>query len=115
MSKFNYSGLASTATNLVSRFGKTLKKRTVTNSGSDWNPTQTTTDTDIDGVIVTYGLNEIDGTLILSTDKKLLTTSSIDMDDKIVDGTTVYNIIAINKLEPSTVTLLYSVQLRGNV
>ena len=112
MSKFDYTNLSNTATRLVNRFGKTLQKRTITNSGSDFNPTQVMVDTDIDGVIVSYGLNEIDGTLILTTDKKLLTTSLLELDYKVVDGSIVYSIISINQIQPASTTLLYKVQLR---
>jgi len=110
--KFDYTNLSATATRLVNSFGKTLKKRTITNSGSDFNPTQTPNDTDIYGVIVSYGQNEIDGTLILTTDKKLLTTSLLEVDDKVVDGSIVYAIVSINKVQPADVNLLYKVQLR---
>jgi hypothetical protein len=112
VAKFNYTNLSLTATRLVNRFGKTIKKRTIVNSGSDFNPTQTVTDTDIDGVIVAYGLNEIDGSLILTTDKKLLTTSLLELDDRVVDDDIVYSIVSINQIQPSDTTLLYKVQLR---
>ena len=112
MSKFDYTNLANTATRLVNRFGKTIQKRTISNSGSDFNPTQVSVDADIDGVIVSYGLNEIDGTLILTTDKKLLTTSLLELDDKVVDGSIVYSIISINQIQPADTNLLYKVQLR---
>jgi len=112
MSKFDYTNLSATATRLVNRFGKTLKKRTITNSGTDFNPTQTAVDSDIDGVIASYGLNEIDGTLILTTDKKLLTTSLLELDDKVVDNSIVYSIVSISQVQPADVNLLYKVQLR---
>lgn len=112
MPKFDYSGLQNTALNLINRFGKTLQKRTVTNSGTEWNTTQTTSDTDIDGVIVAYGLNEIDNTLILTTDKKLLTTSAVELDDKIVDGSTIYAVVSVSVVEPGDTVLRYKVQLR---
>ena len=112
MAKYDYSKLATTATRLINRFGKRLQKRTVTNTGSDWNPTQTVIVTPIDGVICAYGIHEIDGTLIKFTDKKLLTTSLISLRDKVVDGTLVYTVFSIDVVEPADTTLLYKVQLR---
>lgn len=113
MSKFDYTNLSATSARLINRFGRNLKKRTITNSGTEWNPTQTATDTDIDGVIVAYGLDEIDGTLIMTTDKKLLTTSAVELDDKIVDGSTVYAVVSVSVVEPGDTKLLYKVQLRN--
>jgi len=112
MAKYDYSKLAKTGTRLINRFGKTLQKRTVTNSGSEWNPTQTVIDTPIDGVIGAYGIHEIDNTLIMSSDKKLLTTSLLELDDKVVDNSVVYAIVSINQVQPADTTLLYKVQLR---
>jgi hypothetical protein len=113
MAKYDYSKLAKTATRLINRFGKTLQKRTVTNSGSEWNPIQTIIDTPIDGVIGAYGIHEIDNTLIMSSDKKLLTTSLLELDDKVMDdNSVVYAIVSINQVQPADTTLLYKVQLR---
>ena len=112
MAKYDQSKLEKTATRLINRFGKTLQKRTVTNSGTEWDPTQTVIDTPIDGVIGAYGIHEIDGTLIKSTDKKLLTTSLISLSDKVVDDTLVYAVFSIDVVEPADTTLLYNVQLR---
>jgi len=112
MQKFDYSGMARTATRLINKFGKAILKRTITNSGDPWSPTQVNVDTSIDGVVVAYGLNEIDGTLILSSDKKLLTTSLVDIADKIVDGAITYSVISVLVIEPASTVLLYKVQLR---
>ena len=110
--RYDYSKLASTSVRLINKFGKSILKRTVTNSGDEWSPIQTNVDTAIDGVVTAYGIGEIDGTLIKSTDKKLLTTSLIDTADKIVDGAIVYSVVSISTVEPSTTALLYKIQLR---
>ena len=110
--KYDYSNLAATSVRLINRFGKAVLKRTIINSGTEWAPTQTNVDTSIDGVVVAYGLNEIDNTLIMASDKKLLTTSLVTIADKIVDGVIVYSVISIAIVQPSTPVLLYKVQLR---
>ena len=110
--KFDYTRLSATSVRLISRFGKTVLRRTITNSGPEYAPTQTNVDTSIDGVITAYGLNEIDGTLILSSDKKLLTTSLVTISDKIVDGLIIYSVISVSVIEPASTSLLYKVQLR---
>jgi len=110
--KFDYTRLSATSVRLISRFGKTVLRRTITNSGTEWAPTQTEVDTSIDGVVTDYKFNEIDGTLILATDKKLLTTSLVTIADKIVDGIIVYSVISVSVVETASVSLLYKVQLR---
>ena len=110
--KFDYARLSATSVRLISRFGKTVLRRTITNSGTEWAPSQTEVDTSIDGVVTDYKFNEIDGTLILATDKKLLTTSLVTIADKIVDGSIVYSIISVSVIEPASTALLYKIQLR---
>jgi len=110
--KFDYTRLSATSVRLISRFGKTVLRRTITNSGTEWAPSQTEVDTSIDGVVVAYALNEIDGSLILSTDKKLLTTSLVTTADKIVDSAIAYSVISVSVVEPASTTLLYKIQLR---
>jgi hypothetical protein len=97
---------------MINKFGKTVNKITVTIGGSDWNPTETTVSTAIDGVIVAYSLNEIDNTFILFTDKKLLTTTQLTTADKIEDGGTLYTIVSIQAIEPANDAILYKVQIR---
>jgi len=112
MQKFDYLGMATTASRLINKFGKSILKRTVINSGSEFDPTQVNVDTPIDGVVVAYGLNEIDGSLILASDKKLLSASLVTVADKIVDGSIVYSVVSVTVVEPAYVTLIYKVQLR---
>jgi len=112
MAKYNYSNLQAAALRMINKFGKTVNKITVTMGGSDWNPTETTVSTAIDGVIVAYSLNEVDGTFILFTDKKLLTTSQLTTADRIQDGDTTYTIVSIQAIEPANDAILYKVQLR---
>jgi len=110
--RYDYSKLASTSVRLINKFGKSILKRTITNVGDEWNRTQVNIDTAIDGVIVDYGSNEIDNTLILAKDKKLLTTSLVSIDNKIVDGSIAYSVISVSVVEPATTSLLYKIQLR---
>jgi len=110
--KFDYTRLSATSVRLINKFGKSILKRTITNSGTEWAPSQTNVDTSIDGVVTDYKFNEIDGTLILATDKKLLTTSLVTIADKIVDGAISYSVISVSVVEPASTTLLYKIQLR---
>jgi len=110
--KFDYTRLSAISVRLINRFGKSISKRTIISSGDEWNPTQIPVDSPIYGVITAYGLNEIDGSLILTTDKKLLTTSLLTIADKIVDTSIVYSIVSVSVVEPASTVLLYKVQLR---
>lgn len=112
MKEFDYSKLAQTAVNLIARFGKTIQLRAVTSSGDAFNPTQINVDMPIKAVITDYKNNEIDGTLIHTQDKKMLTTLKVELINSIVDNSTVYSIVSVNEVAPSTTTLVYKVQLR---
>ena len=112
MAKYNYTKLQTTASQMINKFGKSVNKITVTMGGEDWNPTETTVSPATDGVIVAFSLNEIDGSFILFTDKKLLTTSQLTTADKIEDGDTTYTIVSIQAIEPANEAILYKVQLR---
>lgn len=112
MKEFDYLKMAQTAINLIARFGKTVQLRTVSNTGSDFNPILVPHDEPIKAVIIDYKNNEIDGTLIKAQDKKMLTASAVKLSDNIVDDSTAYSVVSVNKIAPGATVLVYKVQLR---
>jgi len=112
MAAFDYSGLRATAIRLIDKFGRTVTRRTITNTGPTWNPVQTPVDTPIKGAFVNFSKNEIDGTLILATDKKLLTYDEVVMTDIVLDYSIEYVVKNIDTINPGDTVLIYKVQLR---
>jgi len=113
MSKFDYNKTKDTASTLIEKFGKSLTKVSITQSGSAFDPVSSETSSSIVGVITELRNDEYDGTLILRTDKKMLTTFEVLKSDKIEDVATRYDVIDISILEPANVKVLYKVILRG--
>ena len=111
---FDYGNSVTTATRLISTYGRTMTLRTTTETGDPWDPTQTSSDTDIIGVAVDYRSSEIDGDMVQTTDKRFLLTSTVTptLQDKIVDNSTEYSIVNIREIKPGDTVVLYDVQVR---
>lgn len=111
--KYDYTSIAATARRLIDRFGRTVTRREITNTGTEWNPVQTPVDTPLQGAFVNFSKNEIDNTLILSTDKKLLTYDEVLLTDIIVDDSIEYSVVPpLDTINPGDTKIIYIVQLR---
>jgi len=113
MSKFDYSSLRATAITLIDKFGRTTTKRTITSTGDKWNPTQSEVETPLVGAFTNYSKNEVDNSLILSTDKKLLTYDEILLTDIILDDSIEYAVKNVDSINPGDTKLIYKIQLRA--
>jgi len=113
MTKFDYSSLRNTAITLINKFGRTATKQTITTTGDEWNPIITEVETDIVGAFVNFSKNEIDGTLILSTDKKVLTYDEVLLTDIILDDSIEYAVKNVDPINPGDTKLIYVVRLRA--
>ena len=119
MSDF-YNGPQSTATRLLTQFGKPLALRIQT--GAAYDPdTQTNvptyTDHAVSGVIGNYkGRVTESGTLVQTDDKKILvsvgTAPEPTAGAQIIDGATVYVVQTVKALNPAGTPLLYELQGR---
>jgi hypothetical protein len=110
--KYNYAPIAATAKRLIDKFGRTTTRKVITNTGTEWNPTQTETASNLVGAFVNFSKNEIDGTLILATDKKLLTYDEVLMTDVITDDSIDYVVKNVDTVNPGDTKIIYKVQLR---
>ncbi len=112
---FDYSDLDLTAKELIADFGRSAILRTKVNSGLAYNPTITPTNTGITVVATKYSSFDVDGSLILATDKKFLMSSLVEPEkaDIIVDGGVEYNIENVEVVAPGDTTILYKVQARA--
>ncbi len=121
---FNYPELVSEITSTLAEYGRSAKLRTVTKSGTLYNPTLTNVDADItvvsgnykqsliDGTIIKQSL--IDGTIIKQGDLQFFVQANeaIDTGNKIIDGADVYNVMDVQLIKPGAVALLYILQCR---
>lgn len=119
MSDF-YDGLQSTATRLLTQFGKPMTLRIQT--GSTYDPaTQTNapayTDYSVNGLVLDYkGRTNEAGTYVQTDDKKLLLSVSTapvpTTGAQVVDGSTVYVVQSVKALSPAGTNLLFELQGR---
>lgn len=118
---FNYSKIQSTAQRLITKFGRDwVLRRTVKGSYSPSTNTRTTDSTTnytAKAVKSEYKNYQVDGEVIQRGDFKLLMEAKglavvPSVEDEIIDGTDVYQIINIKEVKPSTVTIYYEIQVR---
>lgn len=115
---FNYSKSQATAARLIAKFGQSAIIRRMVNSGDPWNPVQTVTDYSCTIVELEYTAQEIDGTLIAASDKKVyISTGGLTItpaaSDNLVYGGVSYSIASIKPLSPAGTVVYYEVQARA--
>lgn len=119
MSDF-YNGLKSTASRLLTQFGKPMTLRIQT--GSVYDPvTQTNvpayTDYPVSGLVLNYkGRTNESGTYVQTDDKKLLLSVSGAPEPttgaQVIDGADVYTVQTVKALSPAGINLLFELQGR---
>ena len=89
--------------------------RRIVDSGDPWNPTQTTQDTTVVGVVTIYKTGEIDGTLIQRGDRKILLAAEVAPTpaDRIVDGGIEFAVVDVVTIAPGPEVVLFKVQARA--
>lgn len=117
---FDYASLATTADTIIGNFGvpvTVLSKGTSSYNVDTGTVTSTDTTQTANGVIVEYESKDIDGTLIMRGDKRLLLSpigiTSIKPDAKVTIAGVSYNVICVYETNPAGVALVYDLQIRG--
>ena len=110
---YDYTSLANTAIGLIDKFGRDTTLRTNVITGTEFDPTITPNDTTISAVFLNFKSDEVDGTLIRSSDKKLLTYTAMDLKNEIVDGGTKYEVVRVDEVKPGVTPMIYKVQIRA--
>ena len=114
---YDYSGLQSTATRLIARFGRaaTLVKLT-TASGSAYDPGDPA---EVEHAVticeIGYKQSERDGTLVEQNDRRIMMDSAVapTSQDRIVDGADEFVVVSVEATQPGPVAVMYTVQLRA--
>lgn len=115
MAKLDYPALAESARSAILDSGREMTLRRLVDSGDPWNPTQTTQDATVVGVVTIYKTGEIDGTLIQRGDRKILLAAEVAPTpaDRIVDGGTEFAVVNVEAIAPGPEVLLFKVQARA--
>lgn len=85
---------------------------TETQSGDDWNPTISTTETPFIGMQVGFEASELAQGLVADGDIKILAAGDIAqpvMGQTIKDGADVYRVKRFNPVKPGLITVLYKI------
>lgn len=98
----------------MAKFGRDVTLRSHTETGTAWDPTLATVDTVVKAVVINYMPHEIDGTLILATDKKAIFASTFapTVAMKLIDGEETLEIVNVSIIKPGATVCLYEVQAR---
>lgn len=115
---FNYAKTAATATRLLQRFGAaaTLKRETAgTYDPATGTSTITETSLATTAAVFDYDSKYIDGTLILSGDKRayLAPAQTPKQGDVLAWQGADYTVVAVKAIAPAGVVALYEAQIRG--
>lgn len=107
-------GVADNIASLILSLGRTVAIRTVTDSGEAWDPSRTAADTPAIAAIFDYKAVETDGSIIQADDREAYVSADYELtkQDKIVDGSLVYQIVNLRLLQPGNEKFLYIAQLR---
>jgi len=108
------------ATKLINDLGKALTLRKVTEGTYDPATgavsSQTTTDTSVKGMLLSYRDRDFEGTLIQRGDRKILIRASDDVvpvvQDIVLDSTIQYRLVDVRQIEEAGVDVVYICQGR---
>lgn len=117
---FDYAAIATIADTIIANFGVpvtvTTKGTPVYNVDTGTVVAPTTTET-ANGVVTNYDSKDIDGSVILRGDKRLLLSpigiTAIKPNATISVLTVTYTVVAVNEINPAGVSLVYDLQIRG--
>ena len=114
-------GLQQTAQRLIASNGRnvTLRRKSLTpiDPAAPWDANLTYTESTIKTVMLDFGTEEVDGSLVKATDRKALISpldaTTIGAQDEIVDRGVRYAVLNVVPVEPGEVNYLWKLQLRA--
>lgn len=119
---FNYITSRATADRLITKFGAAAFVRRVTNSGSDFDPIQTTADFPTFATKIEFTWKQMQGGNVLENDERWLVAAgpldafgilSVLPGDALVVGSVVKSVLDSKPLAPAGVTVLFDCHIRG--
>lgn len=115
-----YSDMQQTANSMLSEFGQSVTITRKTSGAYDpafGSVTITTTTQTGTGAIFDYGDRDINGTLVLQGDKKLLLSQigidDIEVNDTVTLGSNTYTVTNVKTLDPAGTNVMFVCNVRG--
>lgn len=117
MESFDYGRSRAVAERLIAKFGTTGTIRRAVTSGPDYDPEITETDYPCTLVTLEYEDRDIDGTLVLSADKKIYVSTkglsiTLEKSDRVIADGKAYAIERLKPLSPAGIVVFWEVQGR---
>ena len=117
MAGFDYAEVRAVAEELIGEFGTTGAIRRSVTSGPDYDPEIIETDYPCTLVTLEYDDRDIDGALVLSTDKKIYVSTqglsiTLEKSDRVIADGKAYAIEKLKPLSPAGIVVYYEVQGR---
>ena len=112
--QFDYSGLATTAKNLIQRFGRDVTVQSKVTSGEAWNPVVSWNSATAKAVNVGLDKREIDSGLVQASYIAFIVESSavLNTESRIIDGDKTLSVISVREIKPGGTAMLYRVNTR---
>lgn len=112
-----YEEMRDVAEEMIAEFGTTGAIRRTVQSGPSYDPVLTDTDYPCKLVTLEYDDRDIDGTLVLSTDKKIYVSTqglsiTLDKSDRVIADGKAYAIERLKPLSPAGIVVFWEVQGR---
>lgn len=113
----NAASIAATANKLIDGAGQAVSIRRFADGGTAWNPTRTSTDYATVAYIADYRSFEIDGSVILATDRRAYTkvgslTITPNSSDRFIVGSDDLAIVSVKSYNVAGSNVLYEIQVR---
>lgn len=118
MPTFDYTRSVATADRLIAKFGQAGTLRRSTSTGPAYNPTAgVPADHPCTFVVDAFKNNEVDGSRVLASDKKILLAKDgpaiePSASDKLLIGGVVHTIVNVEPLAPGGVVVMWTLQCR---
>jgi len=117
MASFDYGRSRAVAERLIAKFGTTGAIRREVKTGPDYDPEITETDYPCTLVTLEYDDRDIDGSLVLSTDKKIYVSTqglsiTLEKSDRVIADGKAYAIERLKPLSPAGIVVFWEVQGR---
>jgi len=117
---FDYAEIADVATELLTEFGQTITRRTVSNGAMNLSTgvvTSTTADVSRIGVAfpVKSGITTLRGNLVQAADIELMLDpgGAVEISDRYIVASQEFSVVSYERLAPAGVSVLYTLHLRA--
>jgi len=114
-----YDRAEATALRLLTKYGQSVTVTNITTGAYDpdtGTQATTTATTTPKGLLTQHRAQDVDGTMIMKGDKKLLLDASatVKTDDTVTVNSTVYTVVGLNEIKPAATRVMWICNVRAS-